>query len=408
MDTAIAFARTVTGESKTFYNPSQFGLQGETDRISISEGRYRPKTDIFEYYWAHEFRDNKFSTINNWFFRLFLGCSRKIRDSGARSSLEGIAFIELKEWLVVLGGSVYLLGALCICIALVLASNSLSTFVCVSIALFLVYKLVLSNLLLGYIADAAKYLSNHPDNIASRMKVRSGAIKLLRELHESEDYDRILVVGHSLGSVIGLDAITQYWYETLRANSDCDCSQLKSTHREMMASLGSSSDVSKEISTYQRLQRHMRRKLSEGITWKISDFVTIGSPLSFANYLVAMDDEDFYRKTHDTHQILVSPPAGDSRAQFFLKRIQINGRPRDVLRPAARTMFLFTRWTNLYGSKDLIGGPVAALFGRGVLDIKVESSGYFSAHVEYFSGQSERISNQLISALKLDTGREVD
>jgi hypothetical protein len=67
---------------------------------------------------------------------------------------------------------------------------------------------------LQYIGDAARYLSPTPENVGVRQAIRSAAVELLEGLHDDPTwrrYHRIILVGHSLGSVIGYDAITHLW-----------------------------------------------------------------------------------------------------------------------------------------------------------------------------------------------------
>jgi hypothetical protein len=59
--------------------------------------------------------------------------------------------------------------------------------------------------------DAARYLHVAPPNIESRRRIREAGIKLLEALYSSNKYDRIVIVGHSLGSVIGYDILTYFW-----------------------------------------------------------------------------------------------------------------------------------------------------------------------------------------------------
>jgi hypothetical protein len=413
MDTATAFAQTIAGESEIFYNPSYFGLRGEISRISIDRSRYRPKTDIFEYYWAHEFRDNKISTINNWFFYLFLACVKKIRHDGAASGSGSIAglFKMSKELLVVIAGLVYGLITLVLAGSLIHASHSLTSLVTVALIGFAIYKIFLSNILFGYLADAAKYLSNHPDNISARERVRSGAIDLIRSLNESDEYDRVMVVGHSLGSVIGSDALTHYWHEVCHSmgHDPSGRTNLKQRYSELMNYIKAFDANIGTIGELQKRQRLMREALCEGGgNWKISDFVSIGSPLSFANFLLARNDEDFRARSEVTRELLLCPPIGGEDKHFIHKNVTLVDGIRGSLYPTSWSAFLYTRWTNIYGSKDLVGGPVAPLYGKAVMDIRVESSSYLAAHVEYFAGRSTRVSNQVISALKLDTGRQRD
>jgi len=411
MGTATMFAETIAGDDKIYYKPSNYGLRGEINKISIQKNKNRPTTDIYEYYWAHEFRDNKLSTINNWLFHLVIECARKLTAGMAspRSNSQEEGLPKSKEGWIVFVGFAYGAALMLIAALAIFASRSLTSLVVAAITGYAVYKLLLSNILLGYLADAAKYLSNHPDNISARERVRSGAIKLLRDLNESEDYDRILIVGHSLGSVIGSDALTQYWHEV------CDSAPHRGDGREILKKKCDDFILMMEnpsqpnfISQFQRHQRLMREALVEsGCTWKITDLVTVGSPLSFANFLLARNDQDFRLKTNKTQQLLLCPPLGGTKDHLYLGRPE-GTPPRSSRYPAASTAYLYTRWTNLHGTKDLIGGRVAPLYGIGVLDVKVNSTGFFRAHTEYFSGRSEKISNQLRSALKLETGLHRD
>ena len=59
---------------------------------------------------------------------------------------------------------------------------------------------------LRFVGDAARYLSSSPSNIKMRQEIRSEGVQLLRKLHE-QGYGRIVVVGHSLGSVIAYDIL---------------------------------------------------------------------------------------------------------------------------------------------------------------------------------------------------------
>lgn len=412
MDTAAMFANAVVGDEKIYYKPSGYGLMGEIKKISIPKKKNRPITDVYEYYWAHEFRDNKFSTINNWIFNLVVECAKKIiSDMGVRpAEVKKAHFPISKERLVVAAGALYALIFILVAAIAIAASNALMSFVAVAIVGFALYKLLLSNILLGYLADAAKYLSNHPDNISARERVRSGAIKLLRDLNESEDYDRILVVGHSLGSVIGSDALTEYWHEVCDKAPHCSNGRgaLKKKFAEI-SQLTLNPSQPNFISQFQKCQRQMREELvRSGCVWKISDIVTIGSPLCFANFILARNDSDFREKTLKTQQLLLCPPLEDVDDLLFLGPAQ--GDPlRSSRYPSSSSAYLYTRWTNLHGTKDAIGGPLSPLYGVGVFDIKIESvGGFFSAHTEYFSADNQRISNQLRSALKLETGLQKD
>ncbi|WP_230684089.1 hypothetical protein, partial [Streptococcus pneumoniae] len=52
------------------------------------------------------------------------------------------------------------------------------------------------------VGDAARYLDATPQNVQRRHEIRAAGLATLKSLHEKE-YKRIIVVGHSLGTVIG-------------------------------------------------------------------------------------------------------------------------------------------------------------------------------------------------------------
>jgi hypothetical protein len=65
-------------------------------------------------------------------------------------------------------------------------------------------------IVLGTIGDAARYLNPDPSNVQVLIDIRQAGVKLLETLHH-RGYDRIVVVGHSLGSVIGYDILAHTW-----------------------------------------------------------------------------------------------------------------------------------------------------------------------------------------------------
>ena len=63
-----------------------------------------------------------------------------------------------------------------------------------------------------YFGRVVRYTRAKPDNIAARKNIRERGLALLSELHEKE-YERIIVVGHSLGSILAYDLISYFWAE---------------------------------------------------------------------------------------------------------------------------------------------------------------------------------------------------
>jgi hypothetical protein len=58
-----------------------------------------------------------------------------------------------------------------------------------------------------------RYTRANPDNIAARAAVRDRGLKLLRALHEGPHYKRIVIVAHSLGTMLAHDLLSYFWAE---------------------------------------------------------------------------------------------------------------------------------------------------------------------------------------------------
>ncbi len=65
--------------------------------------------------------------------------------------------------------------------------------------------------IVGYAGDAARYLEPRPENIARRQAIREAGAQLLDALHDKGRYSRIIVYGHSLGSVIAYYMLSHAW-----------------------------------------------------------------------------------------------------------------------------------------------------------------------------------------------------
>jgi len=66
------------------------------------------------------------------------------------------------------------------------------------------------NVVVPTFGDVARYVRAAPDTIEKRQAVRDRGLELLDRLHK-EDYRRIILVGHSLGSVIAYDILMLLW-----------------------------------------------------------------------------------------------------------------------------------------------------------------------------------------------------
>ena len=92
-----------------------------------------------------------------------------------------------------------------------------------------IYLLLNAKFLQPYLGDAARYFRVSPANIAGQRQIRREAVQLLEDLHLSGKYDRIIVVAHSLGTVIA--------YDMLRAYFSRICGQLPATAKELKVNI---------------------------------------------------------------------------------------------------------------------------------------------------------------------------
>ena len=74
-----------------------------------------------------------------------------------------------------------------------------------------VYMIIDTAFLQPYLGDAARYFRNSPANVAARRAIRKNAVDTLDQLHRSRDYDRIVVVAHSLGTAVAYDMLRAYY-----------------------------------------------------------------------------------------------------------------------------------------------------------------------------------------------------
>ncbi len=75
--------------------------------------------------------------------------------------------------------------------------------------------------LVPYVGDCARYLRDAPDNIQARNEIRKIGLQVLQDLHDQRSrdgtprYDRIVVVAHSLGTIIAYDVLRAFFVEQI-------------------------------------------------------------------------------------------------------------------------------------------------------------------------------------------------
>ncbi|MGZ9190404.1 MAG: hypothetical protein ACXW39_10145, partial [Nitrospira sp.] len=354
------------------------------------------ETDFYELYWQHLVQNTSWLSVRGWVLDLVFCRKLPPRLRSVRIWVFGIivvgivaiAALGMALWLYLDGNPLWQSAAKPAIFSLSLAGvlgwlarRPLKSFVLGRAERFF----------LGYLGDAARYLTPDPPNIKARRDIRTAGLTLLRGLHDDElrRYKRIILVGHSLGSVIAYDLITWLWQERHhRLDLEYRTGKRKTVAMHHVDPKPDDNDSSPldELSDpclpsredapneFPSSQRSLWKKLREEqhLPWRITDLVTLGSPLAHADVLLAESGEAFRDGKRQREFPTCPPEREDPRDCGLLGRTYVDGKEAHyvhILHHGAP--FAVTRWTNLYFPGDIIGGPVAGVFGKGIKDVEL-------------------------------------
>ncbi|MCR9123527.1 MAG: hypothetical protein NXH91_14780 [Phyllobacteriaceae bacterium] len=285
--------------------------------------------------------------------------------------------------------------------------------------------------LVPYFGDVARYVRAEPSTVAKRAAVMERGLDLLRTLHgkvpeddEGDppsapedkgktpepkydldaaargDYKRIVIVAHSLGSVIAYDLLRHFWAERGPVAGGVIDDDGRAALMAMSDYVDAHAPDGKalatfDIGTFRTLQRRVSKALGQPKGgWLVTDFVTLGSPLTHGEFLLARDRSEFEQLKQDG-LVPVCPPLPDPVDQSILYAPK-----QDDDAPVARHTALFSavRWTNIHDRHwlvffgDIVSGSLTDLFGAGIADHHVALSrrpfgfvGRIFTHLDYWS-----------------------
>lgn len=408
MDTARELVEGLKGEQDIVYSgPDKEAGFFETRRLRIN----KKNTDFYEFYWANLVQEPKSFDLYDWVLKLLFKKKPSNRVSKMVKSIRVFLVLICLCFLF----AVYKDVNISITRKIVYFGN-IGLF---SILTFIFFKLVVPSVNLKAaltIGDAVKYLSPSPQNIDSRFRIRQKGIKLLKKLHDKKTengdqfYSRIIIVGHSLGSVVGYDLITHFWHDyvynfcpkerdVLQPFLALISEMINEKHKQKF-----NSEYKFPLEDYMNLQKHLYDEMKKiGNEWIISDFLTIGSPLCHGDYLLAKNFDDFERKVN-YREFPLCPPKIDIKLinnqieKDYVNSISypinfnssgidgFNGKMRLVNHSS---QFSFIRWTNIYYKNDFVGGNLSNYFGEGIKNIELEVKGnWFKRKLPFFSHTS--------------------
>lgn len=381
------------------------------------------RTDLYEGYWAPESTGTRLAHVLRWGRRLVLRppwrLPRRIR---------GVAIRVLAALVMVVAAVVWLGSD----VADLLAADDVAWLAAAGKVLLALLGGVAVHWLTDSLGDAARYLDVHPRNVAQRQAIRARLVGLLGELHECGRYDRIVVVGHSLGGVIAYDAVRLLWRQRLQGvalDGEFDDTELGRAAAELEAARelldpdarrhpAEDPAIRAAQARYRRAQQRLFTALGrqDPGRWLISDLVTLGSPVAHAGWLLADGSEDL--RTRIVERELPTCPPQPARPGYD----GVTYPAGDGRRLHHGAVFGFTRWTNGWFPGDPVGGPVLATgptdrpldreagLGIGVVDLRLPGPGGvvrgLMSHTRYWTDERARLA--LIDALALDALQVVD
>jgi hypothetical protein len=442
------------GQTRFYYSrPDTVTDSFEARRFLAPRTGERPQTEFFEYHWAHLMQGNRLDDLWPTFRRMLLR---------PRQVPSGLKVVWSMAWVViVVGGWAVAWGPLS-----GIAATGEGWFEAALRALFgggvlaaavsYLFARVLGRSVTRSFVDVVRYLDTSPRSYEARRAIRKGLVDLLTGLHDKTlfgepRYQRIVVVAHSLGAYIAYDAISYLWGEMNHQRRRGDKPPLDGLpEAELAASrlpAASSQPGGKpppaELAAYRRAQRRLWLGLGgQGNRWRVSDLVTVGTPMYFADRLYTRDRAAFDKRVRSgelptcppiTDPVRPDPPDPETSpdsATVAEAMATPTAIPRFTWRWNRRVLhesapFAVVRWTNLWfphrlGLGDWFGGPLGPLYGRGIRDIEVIGNttgrwGWLSgrripaiAHARYFrypdDSADESVTSLLWEAMDLELG----
>ena len=376
--------------------------------ITTETGRNEKRTDFFEYYWAHLIVDTTWAQVRRWIFELML-----------RNPKRDVPRNVLPVWIIL-----WLIAVLALVVGFLTLDPSreetwlgavVATAVTAGIGWFL------SGFMVRYFGDVARYVKAKPPNVARRQEIRENGVQLLETLMgiqadgsvaEKRPYDRIVVVAHSLGTIVAYDILTHAFARinsTYKTPLPATMPQPQRIAMEDMirraAGFGAATAAAVpppavgeagvpasapaaatpdaqplpwSVDGFQQLQVLARKELNaSGNPWIVSDFVTLGSPLTHAEFLMVRDRKAL-GEAKMQRIFPTCPPAleydGSTKLHHFTYRggfakIGDKKDPTAPRMPHHAALFAYTRWSNIYSQSrwillgDLISGRLAEAFG---------------------------------------------
>lgn len=425
-------------ENRSWAKPDETSEHYDLRRVATESSKGGQRVDFFEFYWAHHMEGTTPGQLVSWVASLLF-----------RNPCKRVPNNVFSAWLIL-----WILTAL---IAIGLAYPVIGPHVekCLgfTIPAWLRFGLtafgaaawfVISRFLIKSFGDVARYVKAKPYNVHVRETIRKEGVKLLEKIMDKKkddkyEYDSVTVVSHSLGTIVAYDILTHAFAERNTRYEPVETIKPEDKRAELEAMVR---DKNKpwDLDTFRNLQDEAREELNKnGMRWPLRDFVTLGSPLTHAEFLLARDKkaleknktkrlfpacpptleyDESTERTHFTYryggitqsyidqETKDDAKATDEEKEALKDKKQALAKASDTPRtPHHAALFAYTRWTNIYSPPkfilfgDMISGELSGNFGlkrgeddhiSGIKDIPVmpevgKKHHPFLAHVKYWN-----------------------
>lgn len=398
------------------------------------------QTEFFEYHWSYKMTGNKLTDFVPTLIRMMWRTPKTIP--------RGLIVLWWLLWIIVAvlvgvivknlvsGGAIkeWTLSGILVGI---LGPTILATVILKLIS-------ILGTILTDTFVDVARYLDRSPRSYAVRRDIREGMVDLLRGIHEDGRYSRVIVAAHSLGGYIAYDGLMSYWDELHGADARekapgpvAPYALLDEVERLARAVHEHPTDNSKlnaeqkaELAKFRAAQFALWRECRGAAQpWLVTDFITFGTPMYFADLLYTKNRKEFDQLVQYSEIAQCPPRNGDETVEGQPKGVgQKYGFVRGGRHYLAHSVpFAVMRWSNIYFPAkwgffgDWFGGPLRPLFGKGIVDMPITGnvtrktpgrftklpggklSGRFGpgvAHGRYFSFPDERGEDDVAGVLQ--------
>lgn len=399
------------------------GKDGEGTEAVNAQWR---ETDFYEYYWAHQMYGTVMAHIVAWLWRT-MRCGARETWLGHLSRPEHrprLRWMIPVSWVV---AAIAILAMVLVVVSAVYRPETTAKLGFLAAAAIALWKLLVAPVarytLVDVVGDAARYFDAAPKNVARRYDILRGGIEMLRKLHEDGDeravaagdknerevmyrYHRIVLIGHSLGSVIAYDILRHYWgeingqipieradfadVENFQGGKERICSVDASPHTDATRFRDSQHNAWQALNASWMREPCVKKIDTLPARWLVTDLITLGSPLTYAPLLIG--GIEGMEKKVELRELPTCPP--DRSRHLNPGRFSVElGAEADrfkkywILHHAA--LFAVTRWTNVFFTNDIVGGPLGPVFGNGVKDVEArpDSSVWWTgtAHVSYWN-----------------------